>query len=142
MTNKLFEILDKPKKLKDDIALINQRIEDTRLMMLPSAIRYDTDKVVSSPIDPMLKFAEKIDELERKKAQLQSEYIVARDKLINLIDKLSDERMKYIIQSRYMMGKKFSEIVETIPLEESQMYKLRSKAIGEMEKIVKEDSES
>lgn len=142
MTNKLFEILTKPKKLKSDINRVDERIEDTRLMMLPSAIRYDTDKVVSSPSDPMLKFAEKIDELERKKAQLQSEYIVARDKLINLIDRLSDERMKDIIQSRYMMARKFSEIVEGLPLEESQMYKLHSKAIGEMEKIVKEDSES
>lgn len=142
MTDKLFAILTKPKKLKSDINRIDERIEDTRLMMLPSAIRYDKDKVITSPSDPMLKFAEKIDELEQKKKQLQAEYITARDKLISLIDMLSDDRMKDIIQSRYMMARKFNQIVEGLPLEESQMYRLHSKAIEEMEKIIKEGSES
>lgn len=141
MTNKLYDILTKPKNLKSDINRVDERIEDTRLMMLPSAIRYDKDKVMSSPSDPMLKYAERIDELERLKAQLQEQYFEAREILINLIDKLSDDRMKDIIQSRYMMARKFSAIVEGLPLEESQMYRLHARAIEEMEIIVKDDSE-
>lgn len=141
MTDKLFNILTKPKRIKSDIYRIDERIEDTRLMMLPSAIRYDKEKVISSPSDPMIKFAEIIDELERRRDELKQEYIKSRDTLLKLIDRLSDDRMKDIIQARYMMAKKFSEIVEGLPLEERQMYKLHSKAIDEMENILKKDSE-
>lgn len=56
MTNKLYNILTKPSTIKADIKRMQERIDDLRLMMLPSAIRYDKDKVVSSPSDPMSKY--------------------------------------------------------------------------------------
>lgn len=137
MTDELYEILTRPKTLKSDINRIDERIEDTRLMMLPSAIRYDKEKVITSPTDPMLKFAEDIYELEAQKQQLKEQYIDARNKLLKLIDMLSTDLMKDIIQSRYMAAKKFVDIVELLPIEESQMYRLHSKAIEEMEAIIK-----
>lgn len=141
MTDELLKILTKPRNIKAEMRRVDARIEDTRLMMLPSAIRYDTDKVISSPSDPMLKFAEQIDELEQQKKKLKEEYLVARSKLLNLVDKLSDNIMKDVIQARYMSEMRFKDIVETIPVEEAQMYRLHNKAIGEMEEIIKHDSE-
>lgn len=141
MTDELFAVLTKPRNIKAEMRRIDARIEDTRLMMLPSAIRYDTDKVISSPSDPMLKFAEKIDELEQKKKKFKEEYLEARSILLSLVDKLSDNVMKDIIQGRYMSEMKFRDIVEILPVEEAQMYRLHNKAIEEMEKMIKDDSE-
>jgi DNA-directed RNA polymerase specialized sigma subunit len=141
VTDELFAVLTKPRNIKAEMRRIDARIEDTRLMMLPSAIRYDTDKVISSPSDPMLKFAEKIDELEQKKKKFKEEYLEARSILLSLVDKLSDNVMKDIIQGRYMSEMKFRDIVEILPVEEAQMYRLHNKAIEEMEKMIKDDSE-
>lgn len=137
MTDRLFVVLTTPKRLKSEIQRLDERIEDTRLMMLPSAIRYDTDKVKSSPSDPMLKFAEKIDELEKKKEKLLPEWLKARDKLFNLIDRLTEDDYKKIIQDRFMNSKKFAQIVEEMPYVERQVYRKYSEAIEELESFVK-----
>ena len=98
MTDKLFVILTEPKKIKKEIKRVSNRIEDLRLMMLPSAIRYDADKVMSSPSDPMMKFAERLDELEKEKSKLAVKYIESTDRVIDLSNETKipffDQKMK------------------------------------------------
>lgn len=140
MTDKLYQILNKPRFIKRDIRRINERIEDCRIMMLPSAIRYDTDKVVSSPSDPMLKFAEKLDELEAQQKKLLDEYIGARDVLLNMVDRLDDSRQKDIIQTRYMNDQKFYQVAESLGYSESQIFRIYADAIDNLEMMIVNES--
>lgn len=140
MTDKLYHILTEPKRIKSKIKRISERIEDTRLMMLPSGIRYDMDKIISSPSDQMLKFAEKLDELDKEKQKLTKEYFEARDYLFELVDNLSDETKKDIIQNHFILNKKFYQIAERIQYSEAQTYRLYADAIEELENMIVNDS--
>ena len=49
-----------------DIETLQLRIKELQLSLLPRGIRYDSDKVQTSPSDQMLEVAAKVDALERK----------------------------------------------------------------------------
>ena len=72
---------------------LRRHIEELRLSLLPSGIRYDKDKVQTSPLDQMLEALSEIDHYERKrlkvvKALIDTRSIIAR-KLIILPQKES-----------------------------------------------------
>lgn len=139
MTDELFQILTEPKKIKSEIKRVCERIEDTRLMMLPSAIRYDKDKVLSSPSDPMIKFAEKLDELEKQKENLIQKYIISRQRMIDLIEMLTEDNQKDIIQARYMKNLRFYQIADEIGYSEAQTYRIYADAIEQLERIINDN---
>lgn len=140
MTDELYQILNRPREIKREVRRINERIEDCRIMMLPSAIRYDTDKIVSSPSDPMLKFAEKLDELETQHKKLLDEYVDARDVLIDMIDKLDDSRQKDVIQTRFMNDCKLYQVAEVLGYSESHIYRIYADAIDNLEMMIVNES--
>lgn len=139
MTDELFQILTEPKKIKSEIKRVCERIEDTRLMMLPSAIRYDKDKVLSSPSDPMIKFAEKLDELEKQKENLIQKYIISRQRMTDLIEMLTEDNQKDIIQARYMKNLRFYQIADEIGYSEAQTYRIYADAIEQLERIINDN---
>ena len=49
----VYDFLCKPRNIKSEIRRAEAERENLRLRMYPSAVRYDTDKVQSSPVDPM-----------------------------------------------------------------------------------------
>ena len=136
MTDKLFVILTEPKKIKKEIKRVSNRIEDLRLMMLPSAIRYDADKVMSSPSDPMMKFAERLDELEKEKSKLAVKYIESTDRVIDLSNELTEDSMKDVIQWRFIRSLKPYQIAKELGYSERQVYRIYGEAIEELEKLV------
>lgn len=141
MTNKLYNILTKPSSIKADIKRMQERIDDLRLMMLPSAIRYDKDKVVSSPSDPMSKYIINLEKYELKQKKLMDQYVEARDTMIELIDRLEIPCQRDVIQYRFMNGLKFYEIAEEIQYSEAQTYRIYADAIEALEALIKDDSE-
>lgn len=141
MTNKLYNILTQPSNIKADIKRMQERIDDLRLMMLPSAIRYDKDKVVSSPSDPMSKYIINLEKYELKQKKLMDQYVEARDIMIELIDRLEIPCQRDVIQYRFMNGLKFYEIAEEIQYSEAQTYRIYADAIEALEVLLKDDSE-
>lgn len=142
MTNELYTILSKPESIKRTIRQINQKINDTRLMMLPRAIQYDNEKVMSSPMDPMIKYAEKIDEYTRQKEKLEADYLIARERVYDLVEKLNNEDMRDIITARYVDCITLYKMESYINMSKSKIYKLYSKAISLLEKIVEENGKN
>lgn len=140
MTNILYSILSKPESIKRTIRQLNQKINDTRLMMLPRAIQYDNEKVMSSPSDPMLKYAEKIDEYIQQKDKLDAEYLLARERVYELVDKLNNDDMKDIIIARYIDCISLYKMETYINMSKSKIYKLYSKSISILEKIIVEEN--
>ena len=66
MTEAVYKLLTKPRKIRGQIKKAEAEMEGLKLSMLPGAIRYDKDKVQASPQDPMAQYAVRLDELERK----------------------------------------------------------------------------
>lgn len=138
MTDELFEILSAPNIIKHKIKRLNIKISDTRLMMLPSGIRYDVDKVLSSPSDPMLKFAERISEYEEEVQKLERMYLDKRDELTKLIETLSDDDMKDILYAKCIEDISLYKMPDYVNMSKSKIYTLYGKAINLLEREIVE----
>ena len=89
MTEAVYKLLTKPRKIRGQIKKTEAEMEGLKLSMLPGAIRYDKDKVQASPQDPMAQYAVRLDELERKIEDLQTEYLNAQDEVVTVANELT-----------------------------------------------------
>ena len=97
----IYDFLNEPRRIKSQIVIAEKDLADLRLSMYPSAVRYDTDKVQSSPSDPMPRYAERVDELQRRIKQLQIKYLEARDEIANVAIHL-EYKQQEVIMLRYV----------------------------------------
>ena len=76
---------------------VNQ-VSELRSMLLPSAIRYDKDKVQTSPNgDPFIRTLEKIDELEEKINADIDELVNLKDVARDKIERMENDVEKIIL---------------------------------------------
>ena len=129
MTEKeLYDVLTAPRRTKRRIEVTKARMEKLRVMMLPGAIRYDKDHVQSSPQDPMLVFAEKMDELNTKAVELEGLYITQCNEVEVLLKALDDDD-RHILELTYLAECRPVEIANKLNYAESTVYKLKREAI-------------
>ena len=133
MTDELYEVLNKPRWTKIRIATKRAQIENIHEMMLPSGIRYDKENVQSSPSDPMMKFVEKLSDLESSLQELEKSYTDQYTKVENLIKKINDARLEEILTLRYLVGLNPRDIAKSMGYAESWVHKLHRDAIKDLE---------
>lgn len=139
MTTRLLNILTAPRWIRQDIADLESELEAYRQTMGVSGIRYDQDKVKTSPKDKMPEYAARVEGLLKKIKRKQQEYLKAHDKVKRLANKLDGIEKSIIIQ-RYLEGKRYEDIAESFPMSESQMYRYRHEAIEKLEKMLVNES--
>ena len=87
-----------------EIAILERQEDYIRLSMLPGAVRYDKDNVQSSPEDPMLKFAERISEVEelrQKRIEKMSEESVL---VQQILADMPTSTYRMVLELRYIEG--------------------------------------
>lgn len=126
------EILTSPRRTKRQIAVTKAQMEKLRVMMLPGAIRYDKDSVQSSPQDPMLIFAEKLDELMQTVKRLELAYMQQYTVVETLANALDDAH-RDVIKLRYLADYGAPQIALELNYSESTVYKLKREAIKLLE---------
>lgn len=122
MTEAVYKLLTKPRKIRGQIKKAEAEMEGLKLSMLPGAIRYDKDKVQASPQDPMAQYAVRLDELERKIEDLQTEYLNAQDEVVTVANELTSPG-DVIITLRFISGWDFQSIAKEISMSERQMFR-------------------
>ena len=132
MKLELFEILNMPARIRRDIKDLESELEAYRQTMLLSGIRYDGDKVKTSPKDRMPEYAARVDSILKKIKERQQAYLHAHDKVIRMTEDLLPEEKSIIIQ-RYLEGKRYEDIAAGFPMSERQMFRLRGDAIRKLE---------
>lgn len=135
MTDSVYEVLIKPRQIKNEIKSIDIAIEDLRLMMLPGAIRYDKDSIQSSPADPMDKYIERLSGLEQRRRRLQDEYLDAEERILSITGSL-DSTESLIIIMRYIRLSSFDMIAEEIGRSERQMFRYYKTAVKKIEDVI------
>ena len=140
MMTRLFDILNAPSWIRQDIADLESELEAYRQTMGLSGIRYDKDKVKTSPKDKMPEYAARVEGLLKKIKKKQKEYLKAHDKVKELTNQLQGVEKSVIIQ-RYLEGKRYEDIAESFPMSEAQMYRYRASAIEKLEKMIVNESE-
>lgn len=141
MTNDVYVFLTKPKKTKARIACIDERLADLRQMMLPSGIRYDTDKVQSSPEDPMLRYIERSSELEEERKQLLLQYQHEQEDIVKAIDTIDDVYVQQVMTMRYVSGKGWDDIIDHMPFVDRTIYRFHKSGLQDMARYLKYVSE-
>ena len=129
------EVHDKltaPRRTKRKIAVTKAQMERLRVMMLPGAIRYDKDNIQTSPQDPMLVFAEKMDELTSDAKKLELLYMQQYKEVEIMVDKLDDAH-RDVLKLRYLAEYRAPEIAIELNYSESTVYKLKREAIKLLE---------
>ena len=91
-----------------DIETLQLRIKELELSLLPRGIRYDRDKIQTSPSDQMIEVASKIDELERK---MQSKLVKLNQdmvKAVTIVQAMPTPEYRQLITLRYLTGSRTS----------------------------------
>jgi len=129
----MYEYLGRPRSILTRLRSAQARLEGLRQSMYPSAIRYDTDKVISSPSDPMPEYAEKFDELQDTIKQLQQEYWKAMDDVTDIAIHLEGIEQN-VIMLRYVGQKKWRQIAEELRCSERWVFIIHRRAVKHLEK--------
>ena len=105
--------------------------------MYPSAVRYDTDKVQSTPVDPMPRYAEKMDELQTRINKLWIQLNDAQDDIIDKMLKASYQLTPIeqdVIVLFFIGNKTVRWIGFELGRTERGIYKIRKRAMRKLEK--------
>lgn len=119
-------------KIKKRIKMLTFNISELRLNMLPSAIRYDVDRVQTSPSDRMVKYAEELDELERKLNVEIHRCNVALEEIENAIKSVDDEELQAILEGKYIFGKSYEQIGKQLGYSRRSIVRKHKDAIKKM----------
>lgn len=135
----VYEWLNRPTKLSYDIRAKIRIAEELRSCLLPSAIRYDKEKVMTSygtNGDPMAEITARVDSIEREIAELQRQKACAIIELEDVFAKL--DRNEHEVMSRYYITRKsISVIAKEMVYQKRSVYDLRAKGIEHVKDILK-----
>jgi len=129
----IYDFLYRPRNILTQLRSAKSELEGLRLSMLPSAIRYDTDKVMSSPSDPMPEYGARIDELQTRIRELTAQYVKAQDAITDKALTLEGIEQE-VIMLRYVAHKTWNEIALELNRSERWMFIIHKKAVKRLEK--------
>ena len=107
--------------------------------LLPGAIRYDRDKVQTSPDDPMSKIVAEVNELEKEMSQIQ----IAKSKRVEEIYKdirsVALEEERTALTMRFVNRISVSDIAEQMGYSEKRIYQFMDQGAAQLFKRFKKD---
>ena len=124
MNRQAYIFLNSARVLHWEWLRLKAKHDELESCLLPAAIRYDKDKVQSSPEDPMSKVVAEIMELEKDMKIIQlrkSQRIAEIDKEISL---LASDEQRTALTMRYINRIPVTEIAEAMGYAEPTIYKL------------------
>lgn len=134
----VYEWLNRPTKLTYDIKAKIRLAEEIRSGLLPTAIRYDKDKIVTSystNADPMTEIMARVEAIQKEIAELQLQRAIAMIELEEVFSKLEEDEGK--VMSRYYLSRKnIEEIHREIHYSTRWVYKLRERGIEDVRNLL------
>lgn len=132
--NKLaYEFLNSARVLHWQWLRLKAKHDELETCLLPAGIRYDKDKVQTSPDDAMSKICAEIHELELEMARVQRRKFVQIEKIERAVNALADEE-RTALTMRYINRKSVSEIAENMGYSEQRIYQFMDKGGAQIAK--------
>lgn len=136
MTDEVYKLLTAPRKTKYRIEQIKSKIIALRYTLMPSAIRYDMDKVQTSPIDALPDRMAQISELEDNLMEMNQIYQIEINDIIKACNEMGKEPEKTILMMQYVGGLSVIPIAGRLNYSVSYTYKLRSNGYDLLNKTI------
>lgn len=132
----VYEFLDRPVKIDHEVRRIRERIAALRGCLLPKGIRYDADRVQTSPEDTMSRISAEIADLEAQAGQLLDDKARAVAGIARAIDALEDEREKDVLTLYYIGRKSVRRIAEELHYSRRWVIRLKRSGVTKLSQRV------
>lgn len=129
---KVYKILRRVTELDTALRIIDMQIERMESCLQGHAIRYDADKVQTSPEDRVAEVVANMDDLLKRRARLRLEMSRAVTACADLIATVKDDRKQLVLHYRYTSGFRWHEIARALGCSERHVYRLHDSAIDQL----------
>lgn len=123
------EYMMQVRRIELRIRRITLQIEELESSLLPQGIRYDKDKVQTSPEDTLSKIAGRISDLEKQRTQLVRERRLLLLEIQDALDQLTSEQEQIVLEAYYLSRMSMMEISEMINYSIAQTYRFRARGL-------------
>ena len=131
-----YEYLLQIKKLEAHIQNAILQCESLRSNLLPAGIRYDTDRVMSSPDDKMSEIEAIVLDMEKEIKQLRQQKQRAIVQVTESLHKLSNDEERSVLMLYYIGKRPMEEIATEIPCNIRTAYKIKKRAIQNLSRLI------
>ena len=108
---------------------LRRHIEELRYSLLPSGIRYDKDKVQTSPMDQMLEVLSEIDRYERERLKVVKALIDIRSIIARKVIVLP-EKEYYVLSQYYLHLRTIKDVSKDLQITERHAFRLKNNGIS------------
>jgi DNA-directed RNA polymerase specialized sigma subunit len=129
------EYMMQVRRIELRIRRISLQIEELESCLLPQGIRYDKDKVQTSPEDTLSKIVGKISDLEKQRTQLVRERRLLLLEIQDALDRLDNENEQIVLEAYYLSRMSMREISDMIGYSIRQAYRLRTAGLQKLAHI-------
>lgn len=137
--NDIVALLKQVRAKRRELAILRESIAELRMMLMPSGIRYDKDKIQTSPKDKLSETVEKLVYLEKKyqkRIRCLSDDLA---KVEELLEAMPTSEYREVLHLRYLAGRTkpmtWMEVAEKMGYSEDHVRgKLHGKALAEARK--------
>lgn len=115
------------RRIELKIRRISLQIAELESCLLPQGIRYDKDKVQTSPEDQLSRITSRITDLEKQRDRLMRERAQLILEIQDLLDQLESEQERIVLEAYYLSRMSMMEISEMISYSIAQTYRFRAR---------------
>ena len=134
--SELFERLHRVEDIDAALRCNQMRIEKLESCLQGHAIRYDVDKVQTSPKDAVAEVMCDLEALLKKQTKLQIAMTRALADVADLIDNVEDKKQALVMHYRYTACLQWRAIANKTGYSERHVYRMHDMAIDEIYKKV------
>lgn len=124
MNKQAYQFLNSARILHWEWLRLKAKHDELETCLLPGAIRYDRDKIQTSPEDSMSKIISEINELELEMARIQKKKSQQIEKIYKEISRLASDEQRTALIMRYINRISVTDIAEAMGYAEPTIYKL------------------
>lgn len=110
--------------------------DELRACLLPGAIRYDRDKVQSTPTDKMADIIVRVDELDREIERLKLEKAQAIIEISDVIEKLGNDKEKAVLTAFYIKAASMEAVAGIVCYSVRHTYLLRKQGVEHLKEVL------
>lgn len=117
---------------------LRRHIEELRYSLLPSGIRYDKDKIQTSPMDQMLEALSEIDHYERERLKVVETLIDIRSIIARKLIILPQKEY-FVLNEYYLRLRSIKNIADDMECSVQYVYRLRNNGLSMLCKLEEND---
>lgn len=137
MNKQAYDFLNSARVLHWQWLRLKAKHDELESCLLPAAIRYDKDKVQTSPEDPMCKIIAEINELEKEMIAVQHRKFVQIEKIGRALNALESDEERTALTMRYINRIPVSAIAEAMGYAEPTIYKFMNQGGEQIAKSIR-----